>query len=720
MLLELHAVNESLRSAGVSAGATDNRIQGYPNRPALEVLVDPDGSVVDIRLMERDKVGAIRKFECSTGGLRESTPGFNCEPLYRLSANADGQAFDESLRQLRRALKAPEGSAGASEADCERLLGTLKRLCEPNWDLSDRSKIGLCLSKAATVLLHELSSASDPELMPLLELLKRSQLLNVRSLHQGVAAAIERNLISHAAAAPAQELLKILYSPVNARKNPKSGSGSVSLILELADRASSMGPANHELTWIAVNNYLVERRTSELAILRSSSATVAVAARTGIFGEPILEKLGPMPERTVPRLGKVKLFSLSDQTPCQSRYGLAESEACPVGEDVQSQLASALAWVTATEREQKTWADVSDSCGYKFPALLVAYARKLPSAPVHLAALFAPDAREGNGEFLQECRFEARTSPLLQALSGLPPADGDAPVTVVVISKVDPARKKIMYSRQLTARHLVRAAQGWQAAARNCPPVRIGVSGPGTKPSWYSALTPYPSQVVRIINTCWDSDGTTPKQVSNARIGLGLALLLETGESLQQAAGEALRRLIPAVTPVILALGRAHSEGKAARFPKRYCSVPPLIPATLGLVLAKLDILKGTYMSRNHYLIGRLFSTADEFHRQYCQHARDGAIPSGRLLGNALMSTALDNPTQALARLAERLLLYQTVADSDLRNKAGQIESAIDKSELPTTCNDAEKAQLLLGYLARPDLQPLDKNGDHIAEEQPS
>ena len=34
MLLELHDVDRSLRSAGVAVGISDKRIQPYPNRPA--------------------------------------------------------------------------------------------------------------------------------------------------------------------------------------------------------------------------------------------------------------------------------------------------------------------------------------------------------------------------------------------------------------------------------------------------------------------------------------------------------------------------------------------------------------------------------------------------------------------------------------------------------------------------------------------------------------
>jgi hypothetical protein len=90
-------------------------------------------------------------------------------------------------------------------------------------------------------------------------------------------------------------------------------------------------------------------------------------------------------------------------------------------------------------------------------------------------------------------------------------------------------------------------------------------------------------------------------------------------------------------------------------------------------------------------------------HRNYCSHERDGKVPP-QLLGNALMPTALESPVAGLARLAERLPLYYRCADSQLRADLAEVERALDKDGLPERCSDTEKAQMLLGYLARPDL----------------
>ncbi len=298
-----------------------------------------------------------------------------------------------------------------------------------------------------------------------------------------------------------------------------------------------------------------------------------------------------------------------------------------------------------------------------------------------------------------ESRFETRAKKVVEALDGLNTGNPDLNITVLVIAKADKARKKLLYSRQFTARRMIDAATQWQQDARNIPPIFIRTFDDGV-PVWRSPPIPFPDEVVRLANMCWESEGEKPKAVSNVRIGLALALLLETGPSLDEAVREALRPLVSNVTPLVLSLARAHIQGRVAKAAAAG-DIPLLMPSILGLILAKAGHSKGAYMSQNAYLISRLMSLADEFHREYCKHERKGQVPP-QFIGNALMPTALENPVTGLARLAERITLYHRVAEARLRDEAGAVERAIDKDNLPTHCSDAEKAQMLLGYLARP------------------
>jgi CRISPR-associated protein (Cas_Csd1) len=691
MLLELADLDRSLRDAGIIPGVTEQRIQPYPRRPALEVRLDRDGQVAGLRLLGSDQLQAIRKFECSKGALRESTPGFNVDPLWR--AGKGDRPFELWLKEWRKAWK----SAAADNSMCARLLEQRAIHREANWDFSESSKINACLGKAATTLRNELVGATDTGLLALLELLARSEAIDSRRLHETLSDALLAAATSGSGGLIPNDCRKLLYSdrePGSRKPAPNEG---FSLVLELDDATRFGGcPVNHQAVWDALNQHLIAKQTTS----ESEATTPGTAAKAvGIFGEPLPAKIGSMREQTLPRVGKVKLFSLSAQTPCQIRYGLIESDACPVGPEVQDRLSAALEWVCREEREGQTWADVSNACGYKKQsALLLAYPSKMLADGPRLSEMMVSRRRDTASVVVS--RFETQVKKVVSALKGLIAEVPDLSITVVVIAKADTARKKLLYSRQFTARRMIDAAYEWLEAARNHPAVFIRTFE-ADAPVWRRPPIPFPDQVVRLINTCWDSQGEKSQVVSNVRIGLALSLLLETGHTLAEAVHEALRVLVSNVTPLVLALARAHIQNRVAKAATTG-DIPHLVPSILGLLLAKAGHKKGDYMAENAYLIGRLMSLADEFHRNYCRHERKGLPLPPSLIGNSLMPTALENPTAGLARLAERLTLYQRVADTGLRDEAGAVSRGIDKNALPPRCSDAEKAQMLLGYLARP------------------
>ena len=144
---------------------------------------------------------------------------------------------------------------------------------------------------------------------------------------------------------------------------------------------------------------------------------------------------------------------------------------------------------------------------------------------------------------------------------------------------------------------------------------------------------------------------------------------------------------------------------------KKYGKQALLLPSIFGLFLAKLGRLKGDYMKGPPFLVGRLLSLADQLHVQYCQGVRKGQVPP-QLVGNALVTTAMDSPVRAVALIWQRIKPYhawaQTVQGGDevrlakwLLGELGRVSNAMQDLVLPTQCSDADKAEMLLGYLAR-------------------
>jgi hypothetical protein len=171
----------------------------------------------------------------------------------------------------------------------------------------------------------------------------------------------------------------------------------------------------------------------------------------------------------------------------------------------------------------------------------------------------------------------------------------------------------------------------------------------------------------------------------------------------------ALTALLKNSTPLLLGLAQAHNQGLVHLLPQKYSKQPLLFPTILGLLLHKLNRMKGEFMDSPPYLIGRLLSFCDQLHERYCQGPRKGQIPP-QLVGNALMPTALETPQKALAILSKRILPYQgwvkTLKGDDaglpryFLAEMGKLSACLSAQRLPERCSDGDKAEMLLGYLA--------------------
>jgi hypothetical protein len=101
-------------------------------------------------------------------------------------------------------------------------------------------------------------------------------------------------------------------------------------------------------------------------------------------------------------------------------------------------------------------------------------------------------------------------------------------------------------------------------------------------------------------------------------------------------------------------------------------------------------------------------------HYEYCDKVRGGNIPP-QLLGNAHLQAALDNPVLAFDMLSRRIGIYQAWTKKGHDNQdelklarwavgqLGKVSDLLAEKTLPDRTTSAERAQILLGYLARAD-----------------
>jgi hypothetical protein len=692
MLNELFSLNSSMEAAGISSVSWYKHYKTCPKGNCFFLLLGEDGTAIDIeQLKDPEKIRAIMKYEVSNGF---SFPAFNLPPLFWAKSNEGKQA----AKELKDLVKSKNPKAVNREALLSH-IGLLGDTCEPLWTQLEKDKISKCLKSAGLGQQLGDSLKGIPEnFSAISELIKRSAKVSVDELqgsfHSLILAKLERSLEQ-----PNDWIDTLLVSSSKTVKK-------VSIVLELADRSSFAYPANHSKVIEFLNGLLMQ----------SSHAAEASNPDPDAFGRPItdLDFSTKLPSVRLPRLGDTKLRAMNKESPCQRRYNTIDSRSFPVGETVRQAMKDSLEWLGNDTRRGKTWEDISNACGYD-KALLFAYPSKLSDDPPELAGLFQASAADGQ-------KFEDTAARVLQTLKGIFQDSPNTQMRIFALAKADRARTKLLLSKDYSVSALLKGAEDWQIGCENMPPIKLNI-GSKASPSWIEPITPFPTQAVKSLNVAWLEGGRRTDDVHGLGIGEGVALLLETGPALRRIVNRALSLILVNAKPLLLAIGHAdHRRDGFSKFDSRYSMHANHLPCMLGLLLYKQNLMKGTYMHTAPYLVGRLLALADLLHKEYCRHVRKDSLLPSQLIGNALMPSVIDNPERGLARLGERLRIYQSWANTahggNFRlakwalSQAGKVSSELAGLDLPNRTNDADKAQILLGYLAYSKESEIEKVSD--------
>ncbi len=279
---------------------------------------------------------------------------------------------------------------------------------------------------------------------------------------------------------------------------------------------------------------------------------------------------------------------------------------------------------------------------------------------------------------------------------------------VFSLRKMDKVRTKVVFHRNYSAQRLADAATEWQNGCENIPKIRIKTWGSEKGKIVQSVTeTPFPLQIADCLNRVWKLDGTTRSEVKTIHKSDGIELLLDE-MSIQRRIPHLLTVAIQNSKGLFFSLGQSMHGNEVVKL-DGFNKHKQFMPSILGLLLWKLGIGKETYMKNAPFLVGRMLKLADEIHALYCKEVRGNLPP--QLVGNTLMTAALESPIQALSQLALRLKPYYGWAQTFRGNENGglagyfihlygEVASQLANHELPARFNDAERAQLLLGYLA--------------------
>ena len=696
MLNELFLLFESLERTGVILKSWHRHLKKCPKGgKAFFVELDDQGRVVKISPITDPLIREeLRKYEKAAG---HSFPSFNVPPLLQF-ANDEEKKRAAKFRRILGSKKPPE--AAAREEELTHLLS----VSTSGWVRPDKSARGKdemdqlndCLSSVTQDLTTMLGEGSG-ESRSFMELLRRAQQTNGVALHDQLKKIAMHKMNSRPL--EAAEWMDVLF--FHSGKTPKK----IAIVLELFDQSRFDYSANHPVVQTWVNDRLLATETAD-------------AVESDAFGIKGGGMNDSFPQVKMSVLGNVKLRAMSSESPCQRRYGSSDAKSFRVSQPTRQNMKDALEWITGDERRDKTWCNVS-SLG-PVPAMLIAYPSVLPAETPELAGLFG--GVHGAHMDPDGSRFEACASRVTKSLKRQPESSRNAELRVFVLTKPDGFRTKVLHSSRYTIQHLLGSADEWQALCCDSPPIRIRQFGPkkGDKPVWKSPLTPYPAEVVWCLNTAWRRMGTHAETAFDLQISDGLSLLLADGPVLRSVATRAIQAIISNSLSLLLAIGQAAHRGKVHAMGKDYGKQALLLPQILALLLHKLGNEKGTYMKNPPYLIGRLLSLADQLHEQYCREVRKGQVPP-QLVGNALMTSAMETPEKALALFWQRIKPYhawaQTVQGGDkvrlvkyFLGELGRVSSALAETDMPSRCSDSDKVAMLLGYLSRSEKNK--SNGD--------
>lgn len=676
-------------SVGESAKQKTGKTKQAQGTPAFVVYMNHEGDVTEVEQVGQARLDGVRYWQMGNG---VSFPCFNVRPL--LKAYKGTAATVDEQEKFNKWIKSVVKSGKFSEQD-EEVLRSYRLPENGLWDDSQNKRISKCLVNVPTKLLELVGQPPD-DYKAVEEIINRAVKMTPQKLFTQLTSQIIEQI--HRAPSNVEDLLRfLLYVGTTAPSN------SVLIALELNDGLSKFNnPALNMKTLAWINKQLLSSETKRHA------AQTQRTSNKDAFGLPDAgwdEKYGGL--RKIGIFGDVILRAMSKDSPCQYRYRAADFNSFIAGAELRKRAKGALKWLTAPERKDMTWGNVSFARDDN--EILLIYPSELPKAPIAAVAMFGGAATNAA---TQSARFVDYAEDVARALHTISRPLKEVEMRVFALRKMDKARTQVSCERQYSAERLIAAATEWQTNCGNVPAIEIRQWGEekGTK-EWHSLEVPFPLEVIWCLNTPWPkAAGDAKKRVREFSSSDGIGLLLDEGVRLKPLLERALHAAIRNGGNLMIAMAHTQHQGGIHKVNGKYDKQKLLLPAILGLLLAKLEWKKGDYMKTAPYLIGRMLSLADQIHYHYCQHVRKGSTPS-QLIGNALMATALEEPEKALALYAQRILPYQAWARTAKGDEGklagwfllelGKVCSDVALANVPSRCADADKAQMMLGYLAK-------------------
>jgi hypothetical protein len=718
-----------------------------PKKTIFRVTLTRDCSVADISPLDPALLATLRRYEQSKG---YSFPDFNLPPRFALE-----KAVFEREYLLDKLQSNQQGKATGSFAKnfteqafkdyLNRFISEkLNYFCHVEAERKAQEKARECLHEIPKKLTERFSSVLN-RCKNLDTLLERVQSCNIEDFREQVFIAALDKIKTYS---DWKEYSAFMFGD----NYEDDYAPSVPIYLDLADYDRTGRPIPHTDTIMWMNKALIatdgdesaESQSKKTGTKRRKNKQQQADLVVDAYGNNT-DKLGdPMPEVKVGFMGNVRLRSLSDNSPCQERYGLIKSGSFPVGYASRKQMKLALETLSQKDWRGKTW----DVMAYKksdkkskqkeVVIILFAYPDQMPDQ-VHFASVLT---WEDDTATFEDRTFAGYAQQVIDILKKGTAKTLDAiEINVFALEKIDKERRKVAYYTRFTAKHFYEAALDWEKGCANIP--EITIKGWGNKQGEIIMRRPhgiFPKTVVTAGNRVWQTGiQSKPKKVggNNKTAGAnaikhnsvldrvystdskslyimaGLDLLIKDLDS--SALSYMLKTVLNNGDTLLKAVGQAKATGQIVTGTADALT----IPAILGLLMYKLGYKKEDYMKDTPYLIGSLLALADRLHYEYCKNVRTSEEDRQKkivntppqLLGNAMLTIATQAPQRVVGLLGERMKPYlgwaETAYGDDCRYARSLLfhfrdvsEKIIQAGYIPQRLNDLQKSSLYLGYLA--------------------
>ncbi|MDL2269369.1 hypothetical protein LJC41_05295 [Desulfosarcina sp. OttesenSCG-928-G17] len=675
MIDELVKLANTMDKAGITAKDWHPKLKVLPKvsdkSPCIRVWLTADGHVKDVESILPDLAAQLRKYEPDNG---RSLPGLNVRPLYRL-VRPDGEN-KKIVKEI--------------EADLKKGAFDWAPFTHEEDDFWEKTRDGLtrCFGSVRDTL-ESVCGANLNEGETLKKFFMAVKNIDVTQFQSEYATAIKRKVET---GEMPFSLMCYFVSDARKRKEDSDSKATVpkfSIFLDIEDYENY--PVAHPKTIARLNELLSDHDDTQPA--------VSDAEEKDAYGLDSTQKEDKFPGVTLSFLGGVILRSQAKTIPAQRRYHLCESDTFPVGAETRKRIKSALEWVADPERDGSTYGVAGDK------ELLFAYPRVLPEKKIPVAKMFGA---QGNSAYAKEETFERLSATVIHQLYGPATSTGNNELEIFSLRKMDKARTKVVYYRNITLALLDEAAKAWQTGCRNIPSLSIRdwsekkeQEKPHPVPVESEAI--FPIKLHGCMNAIWKQDGNQAGKVKTFTPTDGLKLLLEDSETM---VSYMLESFMQHGQGYFVALCRSTGRGKVAPMHDK-----KIYPGILGLLLFKSGERKEFYMKKSAFLLGRFLRVSDEVHRLYCEVVRKKELPP-ELCGSSLLIGMQDAPAMAMSQLCMRAAPYVKWAKGGA-DKAGKdklvgywlkqwegIADQLHVLEWPKRLRPEERAQVFLGYLA--------------------